>query len=301
MRVTRNVVVMLVGIMLATLFTTAPAGAIVIKPTATGFVSSTTTLYKTGGTITLSATVANAATCVFTSNKVIAGMPFVATPCNGLVTHDVSLPVNAGKHAAVYSFKLLATGARTTYAKPGVKVTVSTQLPPPSQTAPTLGTVVTTGSAAFTDQLNASGGYGAVTFATTVPNSGLSVSSTGAVSTTGALAAGDYTASGTVTDALLAGGTWTYTLTVNEEPISGAIAIAAGRFHSCALMAGGTVKCWGYNYYGELGNGYSHPYGYSGPVTVFGLTGATAIAVGTYHTCALISDGTVKCWGYNGY
>ena len=126
-----------------------------------------------------------------------------------------------------------AIGARTAKAKPAVKVTVGTLPPPqpPIQLAPTSGTVSTTGSAAFTDQLNASGGYWVATYATTAPNSGLLVSPTGAVSTTGALAVGTYTVSGTITALIPPVGTWTYTLTVTAPPPPGSIAIAAGQDH----------------------------------------------------------------------
>jgi alpha-tubulin suppressor-like RCC1 family protein len=80
--------------------------------------------------------------------------------------------------------------------------------------------------------------------------------------------------------------------------IQGATAITAGSQHSCALLGGGTVKCWGDNTYGQLGDGTTDTMT-STPVTVTGLSGTTAIAAGADHTCALLTDGSVKCWGAN--
>jgi len=80
---------------------------------------------------------------------------------------------------------------------------------------------------------------------------------------------------------------------------TGVAAIAAGGKHACALMTTATVKCWGLNDHGALGYSTS-PLNFSQvPNDVPGLTNVTAIAVGGQHTCALISDGTVKCWGLN--
>ena len=77
-------------------------------------------------------------------------------------------------------------------------------------------------------------------------------------------------------------------------------ALTNGGYHACALVSGGKPRCWGYNGVGELGNNTttSSPK----PVAVYGLTsGVKQITGGTYHTCAVISKGAVRCGGYNAY
>ena len=79
---------------------------------------------------------------------------------------------------------------------------------------------------------------------------------------------------------------------------SGVAALRAGDTHTCALIGGGGVKCWGDNLYGQIGDG-THT-ARTTPVDVVGLgAAAAAIAAGHYHTCALASGGGVKCWGSN--
>ena len=84
--------------------------------------------------------------------------------------------------------------------------------------------------------------------------------------------------------------------------ISGVLAIGSGQ-SDCALLSDGTVACWGENGGGQLGNGTTTDANL--PVRVSGLSGVRAIAVGGMlggiegHACALLSDGTVECWGVN--
>jgi alpha-tubulin suppressor-like RCC1 family protein len=79
--------------------------------------------------------------------------------------------------------------------------------------------------------------------------------------------------------------------------ITNATAITAGADDTCALLADGTVDCWGFNEYGQLGNGTITDT--SIPVAVSGISNATAIAAGAFHTCTLLVDGRLECWGHN--
>jgi alpha-tubulin suppressor-like RCC1 family protein len=79
---------------------------------------------------------------------------------------------------------------------------------------------------------------------------------------------------------------------------SGIAAVQASHQHTCALTIGGGVKCWGYNIDGRVGDGTSTTR--LAPVDVATLTGGVAaVATGFGHSCALLADGTVKCWGAN--
>ncbi len=75
--------------------------------------------------------------------------------------------------------------------------------------------------------------------------------------------------------------------------------ITAGSDHTCALSDQGRVWCWGYNAYGQLGNGTNTDSNV--PVAVTGLTDAVALSGGVLHTCALRVTGTVVCWGRNDF
>jgi alpha-tubulin suppressor-like RCC1 family protein len=79
---------------------------------------------------------------------------------------------------------------------------------------------------------------------------------------------------------------------------NGIVAITAGGSHSCALTSSGEVKCWGWNSNGQLGN--QSDTDSSVPVNIIGFSsGVISLSAGDMHTCALTSDGGVKCWGYN--
>jgi alpha-tubulin suppressor-like RCC1 family protein len=79
------------------------------------------------------------------------------------------------------------------------------------------------------------------------------------------------------------------------------VAVHAGLSHTCVLLATGRVRCWGYAHQGRLGYGNEdnvgddEPPSRAGDVDIGGV--ALKIDLGTYHTCALLTDGALRCWG----
>ena len=80
--------------------------------------------------------------------------------------------------------------------------------------------------------------------------------------------------------------------------VSNAIGIATGFQHSCALITGGAVKCWGVNAHGQLGTG-STGASTATPQNVTGISTATRIVAAQDRTCVVLAAGAVKCWGYS--
>ena len=81
-----------------------------------------------------------------------------------------------------------------------------------------------------------------------------------------------------------------------------AVALSSGTFHTCAILDNGAVSCWGFGGYGQLGNGGTSDK--TTPTLTSSLgTGRTAVALssGEYHTCAILDNGAVSCWGYPQY
>jgi hypothetical protein len=98
--------------------------------------------------------------------------------------------------------------------------------------------------------------------------------------------------------------------TAGTDPVvlGGVPQIAAGNRHTCALLSDGTVRCWGRGNDGRLGDGTTAAR--LNPVQVLAsgtagtdpvvLGGVIQVSAGDFHTCALLSNGTVRCWGNGG-
>jgi len=75
--------------------------------------------------------------------------------------------------------------------------------------------------------------------------------------------------------------------------------IAAGMQHTCLLLEDGQVRCWGDNHYGQLGINSVEPPSRKNPPNVRDLAHVVQLAAGGNHTCALLDDGNLHCWGNN--
>ena len=87
-------------------------------------------------------------------------------------------------------------------------------------------------------------------------------------------------------------------------PLGGiAVAIAAGGDHACALLETGPMRCWGRNDFGQLGHGHTQPIGDNEQVLTAGNVdvggNVVDIFAGSFHTCAILDSGAMRCWGRN--
>ena len=79
-------------------------------------------------------------------------------------------------------------------------------------------------------------------------------------------------------------------------------AISAGNGHTCAILNDDSIKCWGDNQYGQIGIKTNLPYQTTPTGVSLGADKtAKMISLGDYHSCAILNDDSLKCWGYNQY
>src|SRR5439155_6918130 len=75
-------------------------------------------------------------------------------------------------------------------------------------------------------------------------------------------------------------------------------ALRTGAEHTCSFVGDGRLQCWGTNYTGQLGDGTFGGFAMV-PQFVRNMTNAAKLVTGGFHTCAVLTDQTVQCWGRN--
>ncbi|HEX8112963.1 MAG TPA: hypothetical protein VF516_34765, partial [Kofleriaceae bacterium] len=79
--------------------------------------------------------------------------------------------------------------------------------------------------------------------------------------------------------------------------LTGTMKIIAGGSHACAIKASGALACWGASYNGEIGDGGYGNRGTPVAVAMPGNASVLDVSAGEQHTCAVLADGSVACWG----
>jgi len=87
------------------------------------------------------------------------------------------------------------------------------------------------------------------------------------------------------------------------KDVTNATQVSTSFDHTCALLSNHRIECWGDSSSGQLGNGRTNKNStpVPTPVPVRGITNAVQVSAGPEYTCALLSNHSVKCWGYNYY
>ena len=92
-------------------------------------------------------------------------------------------------------------------------------------------------------------------------------------------------------------------VTETDDPLTNVVSVAVGYYHSLALLSNGQVRAWGYNYFGQVGDGSVlerlYPVDVRNETDTGPLENVVAIAAGGDSSYALLSDGTVVAWGRN--
>ena len=305
-----------------------PAGAVTRPSTVVqSFTVSDATLGRDGGTVVLEASVGTSiatVTCMFTSNKPVAGL--TTSGCWHPTSDSVTIPPNNGTKPVIYKFRLYATGMR----RPAGPVTVSVGTTGPPRLAG--ATSVTNGGLNNCAVLNSGGvdcwganGLGALGDGTMtsslVPEEVDGITTANGLASDGygycaRLISGGVDCWGDNTYGELGNGTTSgpeicgsYACSTDPVPVSGLTdvgSVAEGTFSYCAVLTSGRVDCWGDNSIGQLGNGtVSGPETCMGeacsssPSPVSGLSGVTSVTSSGYTYCAVLTTGAVDCWGSN--
>lgn len=187
------------------------------------FTAKPSALTWAGGSVTLSAQVTAAKTCTFSVTPVIKGLPTTKSCTNSTVSQTVTVPKNVGEKVTAYTFNLSVSGATTVEAKP---------------------TTVTVGAAFAHARIvsDHSGAYCAVL-------------STGGIDCWGANSEGELGNGKSGGPDSCDDEDDCYDTPQAVTGITNAVSVASNDYLSfCAVLSTGRVFCWGYSYYGELGN-----------------------------------------------